>query len=192
VQNIAGWIAPVATTVAAMMTAANLGARVTGWGFVVFTVGSICWSIVAISTGQANLLASNGFLTMINVIGIWRWLGRQRSYEDGARSATIASRRSAAPSLFTATGIAGMPVEDRAGQPLGKAVEALLECATGEVSYVVVATGGVGGIDERLRAVPHDRVEFECEKLRVTMDLAEFTALAVLAEGNWPAQAEPA
>src|SRR5579872_3998957 len=107
-QDMAGWIAPVATMVAAMMTAANLGARVTGWGFVVFTLGSICWSIVGISTGQTNLLASNGFLTVINVIGIWRWLGRQRSYEDGAKSATRASRRSAVPTLFTATGIAGM------------------------------------------------------------------------------------
>ncbi|MDP9055866.1 MAG: PRC-barrel domain-containing protein [Pseudomonadota bacterium] len=189
---MAGWIAPVATILAAMMTAANLGARVTGWGFVVFAAGSICWSIVAIGTGQTNLLASNGVLTVINFIGIWRWLGRQRSYEDGAKSATVASRRSAVPTLFTATGIAGMPVEDRAGQPLGKAVEALLECATGKVSYVVVASGGVGGIDERLRAVPHDRIQFGVDKLRVTMTQAEFTAIAILAEGNWPARAGPA
>jgi hypothetical protein len=30
---MAGWVAPAATMIAAMMTAANLGARVIGWGF---------------------------------------------------------------------------------------------------------------------------------------------------------------
>ena len=41
--DIAGWIAPIATAIAAIMTASNLGTRVTGWGFVVFAVGSIAW-----------------------------------------------------------------------------------------------------------------------------------------------------
>lgn len=69
-EDIAGWIAPIATMIAAMMTAANLGARVTGWGFVVFTVGSIAWSLVGISTGQTNLLATNAFLTIVNLVGV--------------------------------------------------------------------------------------------------------------------------
>src|SRR6478735_2046165 len=98
--------------IAAMMTAANLGARLTGWGFVVFTVGSLGWATVALSSGQTNLLATNCFLTLVNAVGIWRWLGRQRVYEDGGKSASQASRRAAAPSLFTATGLAGMPVVD--------------------------------------------------------------------------------
>lgn len=70
--DIAGWVAPVATMIAAIMTAANLGARVTGWGFVVFVIGSVSWSIVGISSGQNNLLWTNGFLTLVNVIGVWR------------------------------------------------------------------------------------------------------------------------
>ena len=57
-DDIAGWIAPIATMIAAMMTAANLGAKVTGSGFLVFTIGSICWSLVGLSTGQTNLLAT--------------------------------------------------------------------------------------------------------------------------------------
>lgn len=39
VEAVAAWVAPVATMIAAVMTAANLGARVTGWGFVVFVIG---------------------------------------------------------------------------------------------------------------------------------------------------------
>ncbi|XHR99030.1 photosystem reaction center subunit H [Sphingomonas sp. DBB INV C78] len=172
-----------------MMTAANLGARVTGWGFVVFTVGSICWSIVGLTSDQTNLVATNAFLTLVNGVGIWRWLGRQRAYEDGGQSAISASCRSAAPTLFTATGVAGMAVVDVQGADLGQAVEALIECATGHVSYVVIASGGVGGIDETLRAVPHDWIEFHSDRLCVQVEEKAFLRLPELSAGNWPARA---
>lgn len=189
VETIAGWVAPIATMIAAMMTAANLGARITGWGFVVFTLGSICWSIVGIASGQTNLVATNLFLTLVNLVGIWRWLGRQRAYEDGAKAATQASRRSSGPSLFTATGLAGMPVVDRGGEAIGSTVEALIECASGGVNYVVVASRGVGGIDERLRAVPRARIAFACDRIAVDMSRRDFEALPELETGDWPARA---
>lgn len=175
-DELTGWIAPIATMIAAMMTAANLGARLTGWGFVVFTVGSVCWTTVGVSTGQTNLIASNGFLTIVNLVGIWRWLGRQLANEDGAKTATEASRHSSVPSLFTATGIAGMAVTGESGDQLGKGVEALIECGSGEVSYLVASSGGLGGVQETLRAVPRE----------------EFERLPALASGNWPARAEAA
>ena len=186
-SDIAGWIAPVATMIAAMMTAANLGARVTGWGFVVFTLGSVCWSIVGLSTGQTNLVATNIFLTLVNFVGIWRWLGRQRAYEDGGQSAKSKSRRAAVPSLFTATGIAGMTVRDVQGDDVGKAVEALIECEIGVVSYVVVATGGLGGIAEELRSVPRDQITFGCDQLDLGLSRRAFDALPPLPAGDWPA-----
>ena len=185
-QEIAEWVAPAATMIAAMMTAANLGARLTGWGFVVFTVGSICWCIIGASSGQTNLLLSNGFLTVVNLVGIWRWLGRQRVYEGGAEAAKQRSRRASTPTLFTATGIAGMPVIDQAGETLGKAVEALVECDSGRVSYVVVSTGGIGGIAEELRAVARNAIAFECDKLRLAFGRAELCALAPLQGLDWP------
>lgn len=188
-EFVAGWIAPVATMIAAMMTAANLGARVTGWGFVVFTIGSISWSLIGLGSGQMNLLATNAFLTIVNLVGIWRWLGRQRAYEDGGKSAKRASRRSAAPTLFTATGIAGMPVADPAGVPLGTAVEALVECASGQVSYVVIASGGLGGIEEQLRAVPRAQIEFGCDRLVAGLHAKAFGKLPALAAGDWPDRA---
>ena len=188
-ETTAGWIAPIATMIAAMMTAANLGARVTGWGFVVFMLGSICWSLVGFGSGQTNLLATNAFLTLVNLVGIWRWLGRQRAYEDGGKAATEASRRAAVPTLFTATGVAGMPVVDDADNTVGKAVEALIECQSGGVSYVVVASGGIGGLDESLRAVPRDRIELGCDRLVLRMGTPAFEALAELETGDWPATA---
>ena len=188
-DDIAGWIAPIATMMAAMMTAANLGARVTGWGFVVFTVGSISWSIVGYSSGQTNLIATNLFLTLVNVVGIWRWLGRQRAYEDGGKSAVGASRRAAGPTLFTATGLAGLPVVDSAGDDVGKAVEALLDSETGQINYVVIASGGVGGIQESLRAVPRAQIAFGSDRLQLTIQTPAFMALPTLTDGDWPEQA---
>lgn len=188
-SDAAGCIAPVATMIAAVMTAANLGARVTGWGFVVFTVGSIAWTTVGVSSGQTNLLATNGFLTLVNLVGIWRWLGRQRAYDDGGESAKSASRRAAVPSLFTATGIAGMAVVDDRGGSIGIGVEALVACASGEISYVVVASGGIGGAGEELRAVPRADVRFGCDRLALTISASAFAALDILADGDWPAEA---
>lgn len=186
-EDLAGWIAPAATMIAAMMTAANLGARVTGWGFVVFTVGSIAWSVVGLSSQQTNLIASNGFLTLVNLIGIRRWLGRQRAYEDGGKSATEASRRSRFPTLFTATGIAGMPVLLRDGKAIGKAVEALLSCESGSVSYIVVASSGIGGLGEELRAIDRCEIDFARDQLNLKGSRAWFESLPTLVEGEWPA-----
>ena len=41
--DIISWVATIATIVAASMTAANLGSRITGYGFCVFLAGSIAW-----------------------------------------------------------------------------------------------------------------------------------------------------
>lgn len=191
-EEIAGWIAPAATMIAAMMTAANMGARITGWGFVVFTVGSVAWSLVGLSSGQTNLLATNAFLTLVNLVGVWRWLGRQRAYEDGGRSAERASRRSAHPTLFTATGVAGMPVETADGETVGKAVEALIACRDGRIGYVVVSAGGIGGVAETLRAVAWEELDSASDRLTLRRDRGWFEALPPLKDGDWPAEAHGA
>ncbi|MFC4257234.1 PRC-barrel domain-containing protein [Croceibacterium xixiisoli] len=173
--------------IAAMMTAANLGARFTGWGFVVFLVGSICWSIVGASTGQTNLLATNGFLTLVNMVGIWRWLGRQRVYEDGGHAAAEASQNAPAPTLFPAGSLAGMAVVDCHGAAIGKAVEAMVECGSGRISYVVVASGGIGGVAESLRAVAREQMGFGNERITLTMESAAFQRLPLIDGEDWPA-----
>lgn len=185
-EDLAGWVAPIATTVAAMMTAANLGARLTGWGFVIFTLGSACWIGVGLATGQTNLIVSNGFLTLINLVGCWRWLGRQRVIEDGGESAKSASRRSAAPNVFTATGLDGMSVVGTDREPVGTTVEALIECRSGTIGYVVVATQGA---TRQLRAVPRNAITFQSDQIMITMPRAAFDALVPLTPGDWPPSA---
>jgi sporulation protein YlmC with PRC-barrel domain len=190
-EDTAGLIAAVATMIAAMMTASNLGARITGWGFVIFTIGSICWSLVGLWSGQTHLVATNFFLTIVNLVGILRWLGRQRSYEEGARTATRASRETATPTLIAATGMPGMQVIDLQGEALGEAVDAMIECRTGQISYIVVATGGIAGIDEKLRAVPMEAVDCRADGFVVSETCAEFEQREVLEPGNWPGHEPP-
>ena len=92
-ETAANWIAPIATTIAAVMVAANLGTRITGWGFVVFGVGSVAWIVIGALTDQPNLLWQNVFLLVVNVVGVWRWLGIRARYEAGAGAATETSAR---------------------------------------------------------------------------------------------------
>ena len=178
-EETAGLIAPAATMIAAMMTAANLGARVTGSGFVVFTLGSLAWSAVGFASGQTNLLLTNLFLTMVNLVGIWQ-------AEELALSRK--SRGAAAPSLFAASTLAGLPVSDIRGEEIGKTVDAMVECKSGCLSYFVVASGGIGGIDESLRAVPASLFECHADGLVLLMSAAEFEKRDRLDSAAWPAR----
>ena len=84
-DQIASWVATIATILAACMTASNLGSRITGYGFAVFTIGSIAWLALGLLTGQPALVWTNIVMTGLNLFGIWRWLGRQAKVEEGAR-----------------------------------------------------------------------------------------------------------
>ncbi len=188
-EYIAGWIAPFATILAAMMTASNLGPRVTGWGFVVFLVGSLAWTTVGIATGQANLLWANGFLTIVNVVGIWRWLGRQARFGDGARAAEQASRRAPAPALFSVGSIADGEVKGADGGVIGRGVDAMAECDSGRISYLVVREGGAAGVGERLHALGWKTVRRCDGGFDTGLDAAALAALPVIEDQRWPARA---
>ena len=185
-EDIAGWVAPIATMIAAIMTAANLGARVTGWGFVVFVVGSICWSIVGIASGQTNLLWTNGFLTLVNVIGVWRWLGRQVKYDDGGAAAAKRSARTHVPTLFSTAALVGSKVTGPNGDTIGTIVDAMAQCNGAALAYVVVSEGGVAGIGERLHALDPAQLVFEHDSVRSKLDAVGLAALPVLDPDHWP------
>lgn len=186
--ELAGWVGPIATMVAAIMTAANLGPRVTGWGFVVFVVAGLSWSLVAIASHQSNLLWTNVFLTVVNAVGVWRWLGRQATYKDGGKAAAKRSAASNVPTLFAASSLMGSPVRDRGGETIGTIVDTMAQCATAQLAYVVVSEGGVGGVGERLHAVHPDGLVFAQDAITSHLTSAQLKALPVLEPGKWPAK----
>jgi sporulation protein YlmC with PRC-barrel domain len=185
--DVAGWIAPIATMVAAVMTALNLGSRITGWGFVVFAIGSVAWIAVAISTGQNNLLLTNGFLTFVNIVGIWRWLGRRATYDEGARRAEQASARDVAPNLFQLGGMEGRAVTDVQGRVIGHVVDVMAENESGKIAYAVVREGSEIAVHDRLHAVAWRQlsIDGECVMFNGTEDLS---ALPLLQPDQWPSR----
>ena len=185
-NDIAAWIAPAATVIAAVMTAANLGARITGWGFVVFTVGSICWCIVAIATGQQNLLFTNGFLTLVNGLGIWRWLGRQSRYEDGRVGATRRSAIAPVPTLVAVGSIAGRKLIGSDGNTAGQIIDGMMRCSDNVLAYIVVSEGGVGGIGERLHALDPSEIVFGDDGMKCRLNAEQLQARPIIEPGAWP------
>ena len=151
-----------------------------------FTVGSIAWTIVALASGQGNLLWTNGFLTLVNLVGVWRWLGREARHEDGAKVAERRSAAAAAPTLFSLRTVQAGALRDAAGATIGQVVDAMAECATGQISYVMVSEGGAGGLGERLHAVPWARLTPHEGGYRTDLTGGELAALPEADPSRWP------
>lgn len=179
------WIATIATVLAASLTASNLGARITGYGFVIFTVGSIAWLTLGTMSGQPALVWTNAVLTVLNLFGIWRWLGRQAKVEAGSEAAAEASERTPGENLFPVSLLSSAPFIS-AGERLGSCVDAMAGCHSGRLAYVVISEGGIAGAGETLRRVPWADLHFEDDRLSTTLSPNQFRALQIVPRDKWP------
>jgi hypothetical protein len=185
--DILSWAATATTILAALMTASNLGSRVTGYGFAVFTLGAVCWLTVGAMTHQPALLWTNIVLLAIDAFGVWRWLGRQVGVEEGARAAAQASEASSSETLFPVSQLTRVPVI--AGDiEVGRCVDAMAGCTSGRLSYVVVSEGGVAAVGETLRRLPWSSAQVEEERVITSLKHSDFEALEELARDRWPAR----
>ena len=75
--------AALTTVLAAALVAANLGARVTVIGFVIFIAACIVWTIDGWIESKASLVIQNVILLFIYVIGVWRWYPRAEKEAKG-------------------------------------------------------------------------------------------------------------
>lgn len=71
--SAAKWIGTSAGVSGAVMVALNLGLAV--YGFALFLVSSLLWSMIGLVQREASLLVLQGTCTVINIVGIYRWLG---------------------------------------------------------------------------------------------------------------------
>ena len=177
--DVAGWIALVATCIAALMTASNIGPRATGWGFVVFTVGAVAWIVVGVATHQAQLLYSNLFLGLVDVFGVWRWLGRRARISDVSTAEEKRSGERAGESLFSTAKLDGLPVRSSDGQMLATAVDALAACSEGRIDFLIVRAGGVGGVGETLHRLPWSDAKVGDGEIRTSLSVQAFRRLPV-------------
>ena len=184
-EHIASWVAPIATTIAALMTASNLGTRITGWGFVVFTIGSLAWLALGITTGQSNLLWQNIILTALNLFGIWRWLGRQAKLEEGAERAASASEDRPGKTLFPVSLLTRAKLKSADGTDLGACVDAMAASDGGALAYLVVSSGGVGGVGETVHRLPWRDARVAGDTVTTELDRAAFDRLEQVAKDDW-------
>jgi hypothetical protein len=179
------WVATIATIIAALMTASNLGSRVTGFGFAVFTVGAFCWIGVGVSSHQPALMWTNIVLFAVDIFGVWRWLGRQAKVEEGARAATQASEHMPGETLFAVSLLGRAPVlcGDR---QVGHCIDAMAGCRSGRLDYLVVSEGGLAGVGERLRRLPWKHAHVQEESVVARIGAEQFEKLEELQRDQWP------
>lgn len=177
--DFAGWMALVATCVAAVMTASNLGVRVTGWGFVIFTVGAAAWVVVAIATDQTQLLYSNIFLGLVDVFGIWRWLGRRARISDTAQAEVARSTLEDGEALFSIATLDGLPIKAKDGEVVAYAVDALAASSGGQINYLIIRVGGVGGLGETLHRLPWRATRIADGEVKTDLDKKAIQRLPV-------------
>ncbi len=180
--DIIQWVATGATILAALVTASNLGARITGYGFAIFLVGSIAWIATALITGQTALLWTNGVLTVLNLFGMWRWLGRQAKVEEGGAKAAVASRSAPGENLFPISLLTHGEVCS-GDHKVGQCVDAMAGASSGAIRYLVFTDGGVAGVGETLRQADWGDIAVDGEGFVLDADPEH---LQIVERDQWP------
>ena len=180
------WVATIATITAACMTASNLGARITGYGFAVFTIGSLSWLAFGLAADQRALVWTNVVLTALNLFGVWRWLGRQAKVEEGAASAAQRSEELPGENLFPASLLSSALVRGREGADLGRSVEAMIGGISGQIRYLVIGVGGVAGAGESFRRLDWLGARIADGSIDAPIGRAEAESLPELSKDDWP------
>lgn len=73
-QDVLRWLASAFTMGSGLVIAARVRAQLMGWAFVGLTVGSVIWIFAGYLASDYALTAQNIAITLINFVGIYRWL----------------------------------------------------------------------------------------------------------------------
>lgn len=98
------------------------------------------------------------------------------------------------PELMGADTLIGDHVHNLKDEHLGEIKEFMLDMRTGKVAYVVMSSGGVLGIGEKLFAVPFQALTLDTANHRMTMnmDKSKVEAAPGFDTDNWPNMADQA
>ena len=85
------WIGAIGAIIAAALIAGDFGRRVTGWGFVLFSVVSVVWIVAGLSASDGMPIAvQNGILLPINLYGVWQFLLSRKKKREIERAEELA------------------------------------------------------------------------------------------------------
>lgn len=187
------WIPAVLTMIASLMIAANLGARVTGAGFIGVSLASSLWITLQSTSSEpdSSIIAMHSILLLVNLFGVWRWLGQKKHYEDGRMRAHERSRRAPVPTLFSADAVIGASVHAAGEETRGKVVDVMLTCDRKCLAYVVTRESGGNGAGGTLRAVPPQHLRFANDEISCDLSEAQWRELPTIEDDQWPETAPP-
>ena len=86
------WIAAIGTMIAAALVAADLGRRITGFGFVLFCAVALTWVVSGVTSDALPIAAMNGVLLLINAYGVWQYLLSPKNRKVMDRLEPVAER----------------------------------------------------------------------------------------------------
>ena len=85
-------------------------------------------------------------------------------------------------------------VVDRAGDVLGELAHLMIDLASGRVTHVVIARGGVLGLGEKLHAIPWSAVAQDAQGPGLVVDIARerIERAPGFDRSRWPSMSDPA
>jgi uncharacterized membrane protein YphA (DoxX/SURF4 family) len=87
------WIAAIGTILAAAMVAADVSRRITGFGFVLFSIVACLWVYSGLTAPDGMPLAiQNGVLLFINIFGVWQFLISRKKKREIDKAAELAEQ----------------------------------------------------------------------------------------------------
>jgi hypothetical protein len=73
-QEVLRWLASIMTMGPGLVIAARVRPVLMGWAFVGLTIGALIWTLAGYLASDYPLVAQNVAITLINTLGIYRWL----------------------------------------------------------------------------------------------------------------------
>jgi len=117
------------------------------------------------------------------------------SYErDAAGSYVDQGHQGPGPRLMGADTLIGDHIHNMQNEHLGTVKEIMLDMQTGRISYVVMASGGVLTIGEKLFAVPWEALALDTSNHQLRLNIAKerIEAAPGFDKDNWPDMANDA
>ena len=92
-DGVLGWIGAIGAVIAAALIAADLGRKVTGWGFVLFCAVSVVWIVSGLTSKEGMPVAvQNAILLLINAYGVWQFLLSPKKKREIERAEELANK----------------------------------------------------------------------------------------------------